>query len=297
METQLVRSGIGEFHPSMPSSTHLSPVPPALASRSMSPLMSSRPSCSNDPDSRLSHPCSRNWGPQRACYGRPRWPFSMCVRTYVCLQLCLVALYRELIIHSPHFILFWNEIKNKNTPELAGHLQGSAAGRSRSSNPPSHLFLSTLEPSATCPTIGCLMHGCVLRKLSSHTTSSRSFYTQICYRSAMAQSSTQTGWSGMIDEATAEASRKLDGLSGASTRARANVASVTHSTAGPPYSFSRAVAGPTGTDNLDGARFRRARVAPISIAAMGTRLSYTILDYADQQVVVNLKLPQARPRC
>ncbi|KAJ7067731.1 hypothetical protein B0H15DRAFT_895756 [Mycena belliarum] len=45
---------------------------------------------------------------------------------------------------------------------------------------------------------------------------------------------TQEGWSGMDDEATAEALRKLDGLSGKSARARASVASFTRSTGSRP---------------------------------------------------------------
>ncbi|KAJ7632309.1 hypothetical protein FB45DRAFT_912113 [Roridomyces roridus] len=45
---------------------------------------------------------------------------------------------------------------------------------------------------------------------------------------------TQEGWSGMDDEATAEALRKLDGLSGKSARARASVASFTRSTSSRP---------------------------------------------------------------
>ncbi|KAJ7184093.1 hypothetical protein C8R46DRAFT_937896 [Mycena filopes] len=44
---------------------------------------------------------------------------------------------------------------------------------------------------------------------------------------------TQEGWSGMDDEATAEALRKLDGLSGKSARARASVASFTRSSSRP----------------------------------------------------------------
>ncbi|KAJ7081547.1 hypothetical protein C8R43DRAFT_939937 [Mycena crocata] len=45
---------------------------------------------------------------------------------------------------------------------------------------------------------------------------------------------TQEGWSGMDDEATAEALRKLDGLSGKSARARASIASFTRSTGSRP---------------------------------------------------------------
>ncbi|KAJ7470446.1 CMGC/DYRK/DYRK2 protein kinase [Mycena latifolia] len=45
---------------------------------------------------------------------------------------------------------------------------------------------------------------------------------------------TQEGWSGMDDEATAEALRKLDGLSGKSARPRASVASFTRSTGSRP---------------------------------------------------------------
>ncbi|KAJ6611802.1 hypothetical protein B0H10DRAFT_2055222 [Mycena sp. CBHHK59/15] len=45
---------------------------------------------------------------------------------------------------------------------------------------------------------------------------------------------TQEGWSGMDDEATAEALRKLDGLSGKSARARASVASFTRSSGSRP---------------------------------------------------------------
>ncbi|KAK7023804.1 CMGC/DYRK/DYRK2 protein kinase [Favolaschia claudopus] len=45
---------------------------------------------------------------------------------------------------------------------------------------------------------------------------------------------TQEGWSGLDDEATAEALRKLDGLSGKSARARASVASFTRSTGSRP---------------------------------------------------------------
>ncbi|KAF7311678.1 CMGC/DYRK/DYRK2 protein kinase [Mycena kentingensis (nom. inval.)] len=45
---------------------------------------------------------------------------------------------------------------------------------------------------------------------------------------------TQEGWSGMDDEATAEALRKLDGLSGKTARARASVASFTRSSNSRP---------------------------------------------------------------
>src|SRR6202034_3425695 len=41
---------------------------------------------------------------------------------------------------------------------------------------------------------------------------------------------TQEGWSGMDDETTAEALRKLDGLSGKGARARASVGSLSRST-------------------------------------------------------------------